>query len=314
MTRRRLVRGLVHLIGPAVFVWLLIRVDTGAVARRLADADAALVAAAVALLLPAVAARAWRWALLARQCGAHLTRGEALRAYMFGIVAGIATPGRLGELTKAKVVSDRGATTADAVMTVVVDRALDMAFLTAVALAGAIFIRDQRGLSALLIALVALLAAFAGSAALCLPAVRRVLEARWAGATGWRGRIRDFYSRFAVALWSIDGSVWLRSVGATSIAWSLNWISVFLLARALHLPLSLWLVFAISALSSVVAMLPISFLGAGTRDVVVIAALRGTGVGPEGALAFSTAMLALVLMNGLLCAVAVSIPARTWRW
>ena len=57
----------------------------------------------------------------------------------------------------------------------------------------------------------------------------------------------------------------------------------------------------ISALASLVTLLPISVLGAGTRDLALIVLLAPYGIGRVEALALSTLFLALALANAFMC-------------
>jgi len=77
------------------------------------------------------------------------------------------------------------------------------------------------------------------------------------------------------------------------MAFALYFISIYFLTKGLYLELSFFQVVLIMTITSLIAFLPISFLGIGTRDVGLVVVFNFFGHTPEQAVALSMALLLL---------------------
>ena len=76
-------------------------------------------------------------------------------------------------------------------------------------------------------------------------------------------------------------------------AFGLYFAAIYFLAEGLHLELSFFQVVLIMTITSLIAFIPISFLGIGTRDAGLLAVFSFFGHTPEQAVALSMALLLL---------------------
>ena len=83
--------------------------------------------------------------------------------------------------------------------------------------------------------------------------------------------------------------IYIFSVGA----FGLYFISIYFLTRGLNLELTFFQVVLIMTITSLITMIPISFLGIGTRDAGLLAVFSFFGHTPEQAVALSMALLVL---------------------
>ena len=83
--------------------------------------------------------------------------------------------------------------------------------------------------------------------------------------------------------------IYIFSVGA----FGLYFLSIYFLTRGLNLELSFFQVVLIMTITSLITMIPISFLGIGTRDAGLLAVFSFFGHTPEQAVALSMALLLL---------------------
>jgi uncharacterized membrane protein YbhN (UPF0104 family) len=90
----------------------------------------------------------------------------------------------------------------------------------------------------------------------------------------------------------------------TAVSWGVTYGANYCFGLSLGLPLSYFEMAGISAVCSLVASMPISIAGAGTRDAALIAILAGYGIGSAEAVALSTLMLSNVLFAGGVCSLA----------
>lgn len=88
---------------------------------------------------------------------------------------------------------------------------------------------------------------------------------------------------------ALNFKIYLYSVAA----FGLYFASIFFLAKALNLDFSFFQVVLIMTITSLIAFIPISFLGIGTRDAGLLAVFSFFGHTPEQAVALSMALLLL---------------------
>ncbi len=317
----RLLRRLApRLLGPAILALLLVRVPGARALNAVAAARVLPFVGALALLLPLLIVRTHRWAILVRAQSLHLSAGEALAVYAFSVFAGTATPGRLGEFVKVVHLRQRGLSFGRAFATVFLDRFLDVVILVAMAAWGLAWFAGLRALPAVALAVVATgatilvlrgLASGEGNGRL-RRIVGRVMPWRFASAA--EAGLRDFGHAVAALAPSVVALAVMESV----VGWLLNWSALALLASAIGIHVSFAYLAASASVCGLLAMLPVSILGLGTRDATLVVMLGRVGVAPADALAFSLMNLILLVAYGLICSLSLFSPttrleARTVR-
>ncbi len=295
-------RFLPRLIGPIGLALLLTRVPLTAVEEVLGKTDLILALGALVLVVPILILRALRWALLVRDQGLVLSSTEALRVYGYSVFLGTFTPGRLGEFAKAAHLTNRGMAAGPALWSVLVDRILDVFFLLLFGIFSLVLVgRAAPPLQHLAVGGIVVLAGLAAALLVVLRFRERAskilslfVPRRWrasavAHATGFARLVRDMRASTLAA-----ASVY------TSASWLINWLAVYLLARSLDMTLSFSYVAAVSAITALLAILPISILGLGTRDGALILLLGYQGVGAAAAISLSLLMLLLLIGYGFI--------------
>jgi uncharacterized protein (TIRG00374 family) len=279
-------------LGLFIFGLILVRVDLGSVAETIANARPVLVVGALVLTVPFFIAKSYRWRVILHRYEIEISTGQALRIYCAGLFAGQATPGQLGEVVRARFLSTRGHDSVKSVASVVVDRALDLVALVLIAIPGFGLVFGAGAALALLSALLVM------SIALVLMRPRRVLRAI-AGKLGQRaqgvaGRVDElFESLDRLMRTPRDISVLvLTTMGALGI----NMLRFYLLLASLGLSLPIVdFVFGV-ALANLLALLPVTIFGVGTRDAVLALVFLQAGGTTEGAVAFSLLILAVAYL------------------
>jgi uncharacterized membrane protein YbhN (UPF0104 family) len=87
----------------------------------------------------------------------------------------------------------------------------------------------------------------------------------------------------------LNFKIYIYSIGA----FGLYFISIYFLTKGLNLELSFFQVVLIMTITSLITLIPISFLGIGTRDAGLLAVFNFFGHTPEQAVALSMALLLL---------------------
>jgi uncharacterized membrane protein YbhN (UPF0104 family) len=93
---------------------------------------------------------------------------------------------------------------------------------------------------------------------------------------------------------------WFVTTASTITASGLYFGSAYCCAKAIGLPLGIIDVVAGSSVAAVLALLPVSVAGIGTRDAAFVAIFAQCGVDGEHAIAFSGLILAWMVVNCVL--------------
>ncbi len=301
--RRPLWRWFLVAVGPVVLVILFSSVGVEEIAIALGAAERRLVALAFTLAVPALLVRSWRWRLLLGRDGERMGYGEVTAVFAHAVFVGTATPGRLGEFVKVFQLRERGVPTGRALASVLLDRMLDVAMLLVMATGGLALLVGGNdvlvGVGAILLFLLLVWlsrALVCGAPAEVLAGVLRPLAGQ-----RFRDKVAELRAGLCGALDELQYRALLGGTALTTVAWGINYYANFQLAQALGLPLSYFDVAGISAVASLVVLLPVSVAGAGTRDVAMVGLLAVYGIDQAEAVALSSMFLLFILWNAVMC-------------
>lgn len=291
----------------AVLLWWA---DPTQVAEHLAGAQARWLGAAFALSLSANVASALRWRALARWLGAAVSAPWALRTYFEAAALNTLLPGAVvgGDLYRIHALTRAPLPLAEATLSVLIDRVGGLWLLLVLGLGAASWglaggaiapALDARGAALLPAGLPAWLPLALAGLLAALPLVllrwtRRGVPRPPPPAERWHQRLRALARRPQAeaeygrqVLWS--SAVQILSIGALAAGGA---------AIGLQLP---WWIYAVAAVPAfVLAALPVSFGGWGTREAGAVVAFGAFGVAPPQAIAVALLYGVWALCQGLL--------------
>lgn len=296
------VRWAIRLIGPLLLIVFLWRSDFSLLLTGLRQVRILPLALSLALFLPFVAIKAWRWNMLMRELGMQPpTLSFSMVLYQIGLFLGATTPGQSGDFIKAWYLRERGLPLAPSLFSIVLDRLFDFVVMALLALLGLVaFVGILPG--SLRIATVA----FAAVVLLATPLLMARRPREWLMNRMLPlapRRIRELIVRWRDQFSALNlrprplALLLLASAGsATSTI-----IRIYLLFLALQLDrVAPTAVISSTALISILQALPISFSGIGVRDAVLIAVLGYYGYSKELALILSALFLILNIEHMLI--------------
>jgi uncharacterized membrane protein YbhN (UPF0104 family) len=289
--RAPLWRRLLPVVGIGLLVWILSGLDGSALAASFSGLPWVVLAAAAGAFASNLAVKAFRWHRMLRGQGMALPLAASGPAYLSGLFYGLVTFGRLGEVMRVDVLVARGAPMGRALSSVLFERGLDVLVLMVVGGGlGAAVLADPRwgGLAA-----GAVVVGFVGGAAI----LRHGLTSGSENRTGWfpsrilrtalgrrlLGGGRDLLSGLRELL---RASVVAETLAWTALAWTLYFSCIAIVAAGLGVPVGATL-FAAASLAALTTLLPITYQGLGTRELVFPAVLGLAGVAFEDAVALS---------------------------
>ena len=290
-------------LGFALLAALVVSIGPSRLGAAFGAADGRWLALAAPGFLLFTLVKALRWFALLRLGGTRYPFGRALAVYQASAFLAFVTPGRVGDFAKAAYLRrDLGTPWAAGVASTLADRALDLAVLAVVAAAALAVAAPPGPLRSALLGGLALAAVAAP--VLVAPRFQRLvagLLARVSFAGRTSEALRRPVERLAdelARLWSLQ---LLPLALATALGFGCLFFGAFALARALGLPIGFATTAYTVATASVVALLPVSVSGIGTRDAALVLLLAPHGVAAPQALSFSLAYLAcsLAFSNGL---------------
>ncbi len=287
-------RWLLKLIGPALLVFFLMRIEPAWFMQKITGVGLLPFSLAFLLTIPILWLRVCRWRML---LGTRpLPYMETFRVYALFVLMGSFTPGQVGELGKALYLRSKNYEPGLAWFSTFLDRILDVVFLVG---CGFLLFWGYEGLpggvlaGVLLLALGSLLLFKLGSKV--WPVWRRKWLQRKAQ------QLKTFLDGANFSLPSYTPATLLGAMLPTSFAWLLNWAAIWVLARAMGLEIPFFFLCWAMTAAALLALLPITVMGMGTRDAVLIFMLARIDIDGTSALALSAMVLLLRLIYIAIC-------------
>ena len=302
---KALLRGL---LGGALLVAVIALADPARVLAQLRQAHVGWLLAGLAAAVASNVVSALRWRTLARWLGADVSVRDASRWYFQAIGLNALLPGAVlgGDLYRAVVLRRAGQATLASSWSVVLDRVSGLWMLCAIGGIGAALYVDVLAPWLRLPAGVFTLLMLAGTALWLmlpwvLPALLRYGGVRWLAPLRAAAERPDFNRQMG---WQALASAAVQVLSAAALAGGG-------LALGVQLPLAAW-AFAIAPVF-LMAALPVSVGGWGTREAAAVAALAPFGVAAPAAVGVGVIYGLYALVQGAMGALAFGLPGSTAR-
>lgn len=278
------------LLSVGLFIWLLSQQNWNQVFQILKEMPIWVIPVAFGLISSGLVVNAWRWWALVRSQQIEISFAETLKIVVAGAYASNFLPSTVGgDVVRIVGMLKYAESKVVVVSSVVVDRVINVvAYLSLAPLALGVF-----DLPALL---------------------SRRTQPQWLALSiinsKWVTRLRHLVEKLVHSL-KKSFQLWARSPGMIIRAFVISWFSlivvflgVWILARGIQIPVSLFEVMAVSVIVYVLTLLPISVNGYGLREVAVTTLYLQLGASLEQAstLAIVTRFLSLM----------ATIPGAIW--
>ncbi|MBH1963161.1 MAG: flippase-like domain-containing protein [Comamonadaceae bacterium] len=303
-SHKALLRGL---LGLALLGLVLLLADPSRVVAALRQAQPGWVLAGLVLAIASNVASALRWRALARWLGGELSMGDSQRWYFQAMGLNALLPGAVvgGDVYRAMMLRRAGQDTLASTWSVIIDRVSGLWMLCAIGGLGAALsasrLGAELGIDPVLIAALML----TGTAVwLALPWLIPPLLRRWTGLERWLGPLRMAAQRPDFAAQVGLQAVWSAAVQVLSAAA----LAMGALALGINLSPAAW-AFAIAPIF-LMAALPVSVGGWGTREAAAVAALAPFGVAPAAAVGAAMIYGLYSLFQGAAGALTLGLPDR----
>ncbi|MGB5750669.1 MAG: lysylphosphatidylglycerol synthase transmembrane domain-containing protein, partial [Desulfobacterales bacterium] len=277
-----------RLIGPIIFFILLyVYVDVTALKETLLASRWTFFIISLALIPPLIFIRSIRWRIILSKYDITYTKWQCFKIYFVEMVA-IMVVATVGTFAKAVYLKRDGHGLLLPLLSILAEKYYDYllplifgaisVFLVWMSLGSDIGL----GLFILITCL-----AFIPARKVCLIVSTRFFPKRFKELLlkkGWN--INEHLQKIHDIL---DFKIYIFSIGA----FGLYFISIYFLTRGLNLELGFFQVVLVMTITSLITLIPISFLGIGTRDAGLLAVFNFFGHTPEQAVALSMVLLLL---------------------
>ena len=292
-------------LGPVILAVVILRLSKPReLLAILSAATLAPLALAIALNVVPVYLKVVRWQVVLQ--GRSITYGTkpAFLAYASSLYLGMLTPGRVGDVIRIQYLRhDTGARYAEGLASIVLDRLADLyvlAVFVAIGIAhySAILPSELKILSWIMVG-----GTVVGPLVLFVPGLaERLLSAVYKRLA--RFQEADGLERFLEAVRAGARSRIVPVILLTVAAFGVNFVQGWLAARALGLDLDLFEVSCLSAIQSLMGLLPISVSGIGVREAFFAVVFPSLGYSAAqgtsfGLLVFFVVYLALVCLGAI---------------
>ena len=288
------------LIGIILFVYIISKINLNHVINIFSSANPFFIVLSMVMLFFMIILRSLRWKILIKATGFDIPLKDCSLIWLKGYFLGGITPGRIGDLFRAKFLSDKiEIPLGKSVLTAVIDRLFDILVIFGLSVLGILMISQLFGIEIFSLRnLFVLLVIFGLSlyilisrkltAKIFSPLFNLFVPSKFKEKT--KINFDEFYKGSELLKKREQHLVASFSVGILS--WLVVGIGGYLIALSLSLNISYWYVLISLAISSLIAVLPISISGLGTREATFIFLFSIINIVPEEAVSFSLLILA----------------------
>lgn len=277
-----------RLIGPLILVLIFyFYVDFGALMQIILVLRWRFFFISLALVPPLVFLRSSRWRNILARNAIHYSRWQCFQIYFVEMVA-ITVAAAVGTFAKAVYLKRDGYGVMRPVLTIIVDKYYDylLPLIFGVTSVFLLWLKLTSDIGLLLLVCVTCVA-FIPARKASLLLLTRLIPVRLKKLLSNKGwSIEDHVLQVHDTL---NFGIYLYSVAA----FGLYFVCIYCLSEGLNLELRFFQVVLIMTVTSLITLIPISFLGIGTRDAGLLVVFKWFGYAPEQAVALSMALLLL---------------------
>lgn len=286
---------MVRLLGIVVVAVILAKVDIGSIGATLKRTHLPLLFLGILVNLIVVFVQSLRWRYVVVAQGMKIRTSEAVLVNFVGFALAFLTPARVGDVVRGFYLVDHGYPYIKSFLSVIYERILDVGAITVFGLLGLHFVGGLFGDYETQFVLLLVGVPLAMFGLWRVQAIRR---------TGYSMLKRLFPGKSKVGLQTMVAELRLFTMKRnftlvlyTLVFWGGYFLKGWVLVRTLGIPIGYLQISGVTAMNALLAMLPITFAGIGTREAVFVYGFWKLGYSAEEAIAFSVLFLGTQLLS-----------------
>ncbi|MFH1416472.1 MAG: lysylphosphatidylglycerol synthase transmembrane domain-containing protein [Elusimicrobiota bacterium] len=256
------------------------------------------------LIIPNLLAIGYKWHSVLRKLAIKRTFYADIRLYFSGMLVGIITPGRLGELYPAIRLGKEGYSKMKVAFSILLTRFFDFTCLSAAGIVS-LYIFFSSIMEGKTIVKTVLWSAF-GVMALIIIGVflfKEHINNVVVFILRKLFKLQVEQNALSEGLSGMDIELFIKIVVLTLFFWGTYFYQMYLFGHLIGVDLPFFTMFGLLALVSLAAALPITMIGLGTREFAMISLLAVFGGSREQALALSLMSYSIMLVNVVIATV-----------
>ncbi len=289
------------ILGVILFICIIITIDIDRLFSIVRTSDLMYIVVCVLLAPIIIFMLALRWQLILRALKIKYRFIYTCRSLMKGALMGEITPGKLGELIRARFLSsETSCSPGKALFSVIIDRIYDLFILTILVVISSLVLMRNYAIDLPLTIIITLSAVFCISLAIFMnentsrlilsPVFRFLIPDNYKSAAGLH------FSEFYNGIKSMNKNTHAKCLALSIAIWLLKLSAIFVLSKALGIEIPFWFVLCSGSIVVIVSLLPISVSGIGTREAIFIFFLSFYDISAV----FAVALSFLYFMFGIL--------------
>lgn len=309
MKRRALkISKFLPVLGIALFVWILSRLDLGKVAKVFVDVRWHFAIIAVLISFVAVYAKSYKWKKIIDYSGMEYSITNSFIAWLVGFAVGMITPGRVGDFYRSIYLKTSNKKPLGLCFaTVFLDRLLDIIIMLFFAGIGVLYLLfnyeipsgKEFAIAVIVMFVLGLIFLFVfrenAARKILRPLFYRFVPEKYQ--KDMRHNFKSFFIIFHKIVKKPSKVAILFIIGL--FGWLLAFVELYFIALALNIDVPFVFISSIAPVINIVELIPVSFSGLGTRDAAMIFFMSLLSVSKESAVAFSLLMLIVIYIMAI---------------
>jgi glycosyltransferase 2 family protein len=285
------------IIGIGIFIYLLIKLDIAKVFLEFKNIIWSYVGISCIFVLIYLVFQTLKWFILAKRQKIDISFGEAFKINFISNFYGFITPGKIGTIIRTDYLKKKGTEAGKGVSNFVIDKVLDFCSLF-VLIIGFGFVIYKKiipngewyiliGMFLLLIILFGIFYNKKSSKFLLRPIYRKLIPEKL------KEKSKILFDSFYEDLPSI--SFLIIALVINLIAWVVNYINIYLIGLSLGININFIYFLIILPIATLIAQIPITINGFGTRELTLIGLFGVLGIGATKV--FSMSILSIIVAS-----------------
>jgi uncharacterized protein (TIRG00374 family) len=291
------------LTGLIIFILILFKLDFFKLIHVLKEINYPYLIVAFSLTPLILIIKAYRWNYLKKKQKIYYHIKDSISMYAVGLFLGVFTPGRLGDLSKIIYLKNNHCSLGKSTVSVFLDRISDLLFLLIFGCLGMFFFFSLSQNFILLFALSLIFILISIIVFLQTNLIQSFLKKIFSFVIPskyqkyWKLNFQDFINDLKIYKFKNCLFIFLITV----FSWLIYYGQMFFLAKSINITSIsfLSLSFAVT-IAGFITLLPLSILGLGTRDIVLIPIFSIFSVPYEATVSFSMLILSTLLFMSLI--------------
>jgi len=293
----KVIKSCLPIVGIGLFIYLLIKLDVTKIFQELKNIIWIFLAISVVFIVLFYILQTLKWFIIAKKQKINLSFKEAFKINLISNFYGFVTPGKIGTITRMNYLKKKGAETGKGLSNFILDKILDICSLFALTIIfGFILYKEiipMKYLYLILIAFVLLVVLFfvfykrEYSRFLLKVIYKKFIPNRF------KEKSRALFNSFYEDIPPVSSLMFYFIINF--ITWIVNYAIVYFVGLSLGINVSFAYFLIILPISTLIAQIPITIDGFGTREITLIGLFGILGI--SAIKVFSMSVLSILIVN-----------------